>query len=281
LDKKLGGNSPKFACRAGDDELKVKFGGTNGEVYAEVAASRLLWALGFGADRMYPVKVICRGCPATFEGVRRADGDLLVDPATIERKHPGRELAADDEGWSWDELDDVSEAAGGAPRAHVDALKLLAVFLQHTDSKPQQQRLVCLDASSDDGACARPFLMVNDLGVTFGRANRSNANPTGSANLHEWSRTPVWADAPGCVGNLPKSLTGTLDNPAISEAGRRFLAGLLVQLSDAQLHDLFEVARMHLRPRVPERGRSGFPSTREWVDAFKDKRRQIVERRCA
>src|SRR5688500_3224141 len=33
LDKKLDGASPKFACRLPDgDELKVKYGGTNGEV---------------------------------------------------------------------------------------------------------------------------------------------------------------------------------------------------------------------------------------------------------
>ena len=39
-------------------------------------------------------------------------------------------------------------------------------------------------------------------------------------------------------------MTGTLDKPVISEAGRAFLAGLLAQLSDAQLHDLFDVSRM-------------------------------------
>src|SRR5688572_9566637 len=39
LDKKLSGMSPKFACMIGnEDEVKVKYGGTNGEVYAEVAA---------------------------------------------------------------------------------------------------------------------------------------------------------------------------------------------------------------------------------------------------
>ena len=34
LDKTLEGNSPKFACRLRDgDEVKVKFGGANGEMY--------------------------------------------------------------------------------------------------------------------------------------------------------------------------------------------------------------------------------------------------------
>ena len=61
---KLGGNTPKFACAiSADDVVKVKYGKRNGEVYAAVAATRLLWALGFGADAIYPVHVICRGCP--------------------------------------------------------------------------------------------------------------------------------------------------------------------------------------------------------------------------
>ena len=117
VDKKLSGNSPKFACRVGvDDEVKVKFGGTNGEVYGEVAATRLLWALGFGADWMYPVRVVCRRCPADFRGTALRDGSQEFDPAVIERKMAGTEFPAE-EGWSWKELDAVDETLGGASRA--------------------------------------------------------------------------------------------------------------------------------------------------------------------
>ena len=64
VEKKQTG-TPKFDCAISpDDTIRVKYGEQNGEVYSEVAASRLLWALGFGADRMYPVKVVCKGCPA-------------------------------------------------------------------------------------------------------------------------------------------------------------------------------------------------------------------------
>jgi hypothetical protein len=205
----------------------------------------------------------------------------LLDPTAIERKYAGAEFGREGEGWSWKELEMVSEAAGGAPRAHVDALKLLAVFLQHTDSKRQQQRLLCLEESRKGTTCAHPFMMINDLGRTFGRANLTNANFEGSVNLQEWSRTPIWRETRGCVGYLSKSLTGTLGNPEISEEGRQFLAKLLAQLSDAQLHDLFEVARFHLRPRSPKHGPSGFPDEQEWVNAFKQKRSEIEERRCS
>jgi hypothetical protein len=92
---------------------------------------------------------------------------------------------------------------------------------------------------------------------------------------------PVWKGPTGCVGNLPKSFTGTLENPVISEEGREFLSRLLGALTDAQLRDLFEVARVTLRTRDPIKARSGFATVDEWVAAFKAKRSQIAERRCA
>jgi hypothetical protein len=155
LDREMTGQSPKFACLIGkDDEVKVKFGGTNGEVYGEVLATRLLWLLGFGADRMYPVNVICQGCPAHFGGIERPGDESRFDPAVIERSMEGMDwLSEGKPGWSWEELDGIDPESGGAPRSHRDALKLLAVLLQHTDSKPEQQRLLCQGTDS----CRRPF----------------------------------------------------------------------------------------------------------------------------
>jgi hypothetical protein len=283
LDKKLSGKSPKFACVIGeDDEVKVKFGGTNGEVYGEVLATRLLWALGFSADRMYPVNVICQGCPDAFLGIERPNDESRFDPAVIERKTEGHEWG--EKGWSWTEFDRM-EGERAAPRAQRDAFKLLAVFMQHSDSKPEQQRIVCQSKAKwpDPATCSDPFLMISDVGLTFGRATRSNANEASGVNLMAWRETPVWKDDDRnqCVGNLPKSFTGTLSEPVISEAGRKFLADLLMQLTDRQLQDLFEVARVRLRLRSPGKVDSGFATEADWVAAFKAKRDQIVQRRCA
>jgi hypothetical protein len=284
VEREMSGRSPKFMCLvAPDDEVKIKFGGTNGEVFGEIAASRLLWALGFGADRMYPVRVVCRGCPTKFNGIARPGGEQVFAPAVAERKMSGREFKGNS-GWSWEELDLIDEEAGGAPRAHRDALKLLAVFLQHTDNKADQQRLLCLgddEAPLEEVSCERPFMMLNDVGLTFGRATTFNSNATSGVNLTAWAGTSVWKGPKGCIGDLKASFTGTLSYPSISEEGRQFLAGLLLQLSDAQLRDLFEVSRFDVRLRTPDRARSGFPSLEEWVDAFKAKRSQIVDRRCS
>ena len=59
----MDGESPKFTCETQPGEaIKVKYGLRNAEVYGEVLSSRLLWGLGFFADRMYPARVECRGC---------------------------------------------------------------------------------------------------------------------------------------------------------------------------------------------------------------------------
>lgn len=286
VDKPAKGKSPKFTCALDrEDHVKVKFGQDNGEVYAEVAATRLLWALGFGADRMYPVRVVCRGCPSTLGG--RPYGstkDRFFDHATIERKMPGHEIVTREiEGWSWNELDLVDEAAGGAPKSQRDALKLLAAMIQHTDSKPEQQRLACLDPIQygSEEPCTRAFMLINDLGMTFGRASEFNSNDLSGANLELWSKTKVWKDDRGCVANLKRSATGTLEDPVIGEDGREFLAGLLMQLTDRQLSDLFDVAHFADRPRAPHEDKSPAATVDDWVRAFDQKRTDIVNRRCA
>jgi hypothetical protein len=185
-------------------------------------------------------------------------------------------------GWAWPELDLVNPTADGAPRAQRDALKLLAVFIQHTDSKPEQQRLVCVSQSGKERPgepCDESFMMVHDLGQTFGHANLFNRGSVGSVNLNQWSRAPIWKDPARCVAYLPKSLTGSLSNPPISEAGRRFLADLLAQLTDPQLHDLFDAARVTRRSRIANPAARG-ATVDDWVAAFKHKRNEITDHVC-
>jgi hypothetical protein len=272
--------TPKFDCTAkGNDRFRVKYGEGNGEIYSEVAASRLLWALGFGADRIYPVKVVCNGCPADpMKNHKKAAGTREFTAAIVERKLPGDEIELHkDSGWAWVELSFVDQTSGGAPLAHRDALTLLATMIQHTDNKPQQQRLVCVDKvkglpAQADGSCKHPFMMINDLGKTFGKANMTNADKESAVNFDAWSSTPIWKDDEGCVAQLSKSFTGSLEHPKISEDGRRFLSDLLAQLSDAQLRDLFEVARFTKRDPAH--------SPDDWVRVFKQKRDEIAGRRC-
>jgi hypothetical protein len=305
----FGGHSPKFGCvipeppgtdakpekadaagkpddagkadkpdKPDKDVSKVRYGNDNGEIYAGVATTRLLWALGYGADGLYPVHVICKKCPAMTDGIDVDGSHERFNVAAIERPFAGHKIEAigTQDGWAWREIDLVNEAAGGAPRAQRDGLKLLAVLLQHTDNKAEQQRLICRSKghSRDELVnCADPFMMIHDVGLTFGRANWLNHQDTGSTNFALWSTTPIWKDRAKCMGNLYGSHTGTLHDPVISEEGRAFLSGLLAQLTDAQLHDLFTVAMFDRKPH------GGAPID-AWVTAFKAKRDEIAATKC-
>jgi hypothetical protein len=287
VETKLEGASPKFDCRLDDGSVvKVKYG-SGGEVLGEVLSTRLLWALGFGADHMYPAVVTCRGCGADpWTSRRPVAGTHTFERAVIERKAPGHAIdTKKTKGWAWSELEMISATEGGAPIEQRDALKLLAVFIQHSDSKSEQQRLACSrhDEVDDDGdervICPKPFMLLNDVGQTFGKANYGNRDNVSSVNFDGWSKARVWEDDRSCVGHISRSHTGTLDHPKISEAGRAFLAGLITQLTDRQLHDLFEAGHVEWRSRRP--GSAEPPAAvDEWVAAFKHKRDEIADRRC-
>jgi hypothetical protein len=285
-EKELGGHSPKFLCETSPGhEVKVKYGPRNAEVFGEVLSTRLFWALGFPSDRMYPVRVRCHGCPVNPGESPEMGGESVVfNPAAIERKLPGRAMETKEgSGWDWSELEDVGPDAPRSERAHRDALKLLAAFVQHTDNKAANQRLLCPEGQEvGRTGCRRPVMMISDLGLTFGNAGLLNRNED-SVSLSTWAFVPVWKDPARCVARLKGSITGNFKNPTIHEAGRAFLAGLLVQLTDAQLRDLFETARVKRRSSDPsgDPDHDGPPGTvTEWVKAFKLKRAQIVDQRC-
>ena len=289
--KPLTGLTPKFDCAvAPDDVVKVKYGEGNGEVFAEVAASRLFWALGFFADRMYPVRVTCLLCPENPFRVSSAEWRLgkpgnvatrVYEAATIERTFDGKKIEVPKfEGWSWRELDSVADNGVGAPRAQIDALKLLAAFIQHVDSKPENQALLCADGAVKEDrrgneTCARPVLVVKDLGSSFAAASRIRFQ---KMKLDSWESTPVWKDEKACQADLTSSIIGTLAHPRISEAGRKFLADRLSLLSDKQLLDLFTAARVDRHKGDTVGGRQA--TARDWVRVFKAKRHQIVSHRC-
>jgi hypothetical protein len=284
--KDQSGRSPKFSCETSPgNTVKVKYGEANAEVFGEVLSTRLFWALGFAADRMYPVRVRCKGCPDEPSTDPKVAGKVMTfDPAAIERKLAGRAMETKtDSGWEWSELDNLAADAPASARAERDALKLLAAFVQHTDSKAANQRLLCPPGQDiGDKGCRRPILMVSDLGLTFGHAGLFIRNKN-SVSLESWSEVPVWDEGEGCVAHLSGSLTGSLSSPKISEAGRAFLANLMVRLTDAQLKNLFESARVKRRAADPGGSHDDdwdLATVDGWVKAFKAKRAQIVDRRC-
>ena len=300
--EKLSGRWPKFLCKTkSGDVIRVKYGAENKEIYAEAAATRLLWALGFYADEVYPVHVKCRNCPENpFKPEEGKRSTFVFKDANIERNFPGETLEEkEDQGWTWKELDEVSVEEGGAPRSHLDALRLLGVFLQHSDAKPDNQRLACyktdLEDPDGDGKafCKKPILMIQDLGATFGSG--VDVMKISRIDLKAWDEKPVWntvleaktrekAGKAFCFGTITTShLAGEegLEDPIITEEGRKFLAGLLSQLSDEQIRDIFRVARVdQLDETIEKDGSERKVTVEDWVAVFKKKRAEIQDRTC-
>jgi len=266
------GTTPKFDCRLGTGEkIKVKYGWTR-EIAVEAAATWLLRRLGFGADRVWRVKRLrCYGCVISPFHVQLVASMLhLSRPfashlnynhaidfvnVSVERKLDGESVEADSvKGWGFDELAKITPSAGGASAAEVDALRLMAVFLNHWDNKPSNQRLVCVHAKS--AQCEHPVAMIQDTGSDFGPYK---------LNLDHWRTSPVWSDHSRCsvsMRHLPYH-GGTFQDVRISEPGRRLLLQRLMDVSEPELSAIFQDA--------------GFPQSDQWVAAYLDRVAKIRE----
>ena len=284
----VGGTTPKFYCTLPNgDRVKVKYGGhpvANGEVPTEIAATRLLAALGFPTDRMNRVhSVRCRGCPPLPQQalqcvekgepaavcLQGASPERIVtfQQAVIERPLEGEKVeATKDQGWSWYELEKIDPNAGGSSRAEVDALRLMAVLLAHWDNKGANQKLLCPPgAERPDGSCRAPVAAIGDLGGTFGPKK---------VDLVSWKQFPMWVDPASCRVSM-KTLPyegATFPDRQISEAGRQFALKLLRSITPQQLNTLFEASGVTTFPHVVAVARE----PQAWTDVFLAKVEQIA-----
>ena len=277
LPSDISGTTPKFDCKLESGEkVKVKYGWTR-EIPVEVAVTRLLDALGFGADHMSRVDTLrCFGCVISPFHVRSVAQKLHLGDAfdrhidyhhaidfvnvAVERKMKGHSVETGmTKGWDFHELSKIDPAKGGATRAEVDAMRLMAVFLNHWDNKGPNQRLLC--EGDQKAPCDHPLAMLQDTGSDLG---------PNKMNLDHWRERPIWSDAASCTLSM-KGLPydgATFPDVRITEAGRRLLADRLAPLSHDQIRALFTAA--------------GFEDVDGWTAAFEDKVRQIAQRKgCA
>jgi hypothetical protein len=284
----VGGLTPKFNCALPDgDRIKVKYSEKplpNGEVPSEIAATRLLAALGFPVDRMNKVKSVrCRGCPPLPQQALQCldkgqpaavclqgsapDRVVTFHHVAIERPLEGDKIESyDDQGWSWYELDTIRADAGGSSRAEIDALRLIAMLLVHWDNKGANQRLLCPEgARRSDGSCRTPLAAIKDLGAMFGPKR---------VDLDNWTKVPIWSDPASCRVSMKALPFGgaTFGEAQISEAGRQFALTLLRPLTRQQLTTLFDASGVAAFHGVLG---SGHPPEK-WTDAFLAKVDQIA-----
>jgi len=284
------GTTPKFYCSvpgAVDErgepvryKIKPHFKGQtpekrNGEVYGEFLSSRFSKALGFFADDEWVADVTCNDCEkslnkkfqgTSFNPFQPAAGIELPLGSGIDVKCNNKDTGA---------LSTSLEKLlnNGGNRAEIDAFKLWLAFIDHGDTKTDNQKYACLDSKkNDDGTrmCKRDQAVyyVSDMVSTFGFSSASEKK----ARLANWKgKDPIKVDGGRCH-TTAKSVGDT----RISEAGRLLLADGLQRLLDAEKSDglitkVFRASRNAERDEAPE----------AWTAEFVRKARTIIDARCS
>jgi hypothetical protein len=288
-DKSKGsGTTPKFYCSVAgvvDDDgdpirykVKPHFKGQekdkrNGEIYGEFLSSRFSKALGFFADDEWVADVTCPDCEKSLtSGFQGAKFSPFQPAAGIELSL-GKGIDADCDGNDSGPLAGSLQKLlrGGAPRAEIDAFKLWLAFIDHGDTKTDNQKFACLksDKSGDRAlTCEQPVYYVSDMGSTFGYSSASEKK----AKLDAWKgKDPIKVSGDRCT-----TTAKSVGDATISEAGRQLLAGGLQRLLDAEktnglITRIFSASRNHERDQSPQ----------AWTAEFERKANTIINARCS
>ncbi len=234
------GTSPKFSVKdVGGEKWKVKLGV---EARPEVAATRLLWAVGYFTNINYFVNdARIDGLPAQL-----SRGNEFVDKAgeafqaRFQRK-PGK----DHKPWSWDK----NPFKG---TREFNGLRVMMALLHNWDLKDDN------NAWYKDKH-GRAVYYVTDLGASFGTTGKSYTDVGSKNNLESYRNakflskvTPEYVSfnfpthpAIYHVFNLPYFIHGTHNRwigQHIPRQDLKWIASLLAQLSPQQIKDAFRAA---------------------------------------
>jgi hypothetical protein len=289
--EKGSGTTPKFYCSVpgvvdeGGDliryKVKPQFKGQsrekrNGEINGEFLSSRFSKALGFFADDEWVADVNCPDCEKSLI-------KTFQDGAKFTPMQPaaGIELAL---GKGIDVNCDNKDTAGlaptlrkllqsGAPRAEIDAFKLWLAFIDHGDTKDDNQKFSCLDSEKNpDGTrtCkpGQAVYYVSDMGSTFGYSKDSEKK----ARLEAWrGKDPIKVSNGRCT-----STAKSIGDASVSEEGRQLLATQLQRLLDAEQSNGL-ITKVFRASRNDERDQpAGL-----WTAEFVRKARTIIDAHCS
>ena len=225
------------------------------EVFTSVAASTVMWVLGFPADHAYPVgSASCIGCTSDpFAGKLKNNNASLKDPPIVfkvvsaEREMPWDALKAGaDDTWSWsDAAKFYSDGEfSHQQRVEYDAYRLALGLIHYHNAIPQQNRLSCMqwapDMAGQPRVCQHPVAYIHDLGSTFGKAKGpldiGGTNPRGVFSA--WEDQTVFSDLESC--QLRATLDG--DKQVLKEA-QDLMIQRISRLDPQTVRAIFTVAR--------------------------------------
>ena len=207
-----GGNNRKYRVEdANGREWVVKIAD---ESQAEVAANRLLWAIGYRTevDQIVPSISI--------------DGIGNFKNARFEAR--AKEITRGDR-WSW-----ANNPFAGTKE--FDGLRLMMAFVNNWDLKDDNNALI-----TEGG---KTYLIVSDMGSSFGKLAKSNTSRAGRSvnKAEDFAEANFIKAVNNGVLELDYRGGGADHLKGISLENARWLVGLLSQLTDKQISDAFRAA---------------------------------------
>jgi hypothetical protein len=246
----------------------------NGEVYGEFLSSRFSKALGFFADDEWVADVTCPDCEKSlskgFQGVPFS----AFQPAAGVELSLGDGLDADCSGDDSAALGDTLSrlASNGHSKAEIDAFKLWLAFIDHGDTKTDNQRFACLKHTTGPDGVKRcdpgeAVFYIGDMGSTFGYSTASEKK----ARLSQWKgKDPIKMDDGRC-----QSTAKGIGDANVSEAGRQLLASGLQHLLDEEKTSGL-ITKVFAASRNDERD----SPANTWTQEFVRKANTIINARC-
>lgn len=217
IEEVKGGYSEKYRIKDGSGvEWVAK---VSDEAQSETAAVRLIWALGYPSEINYLVPELTIPGKGTFKNVR-----LEARPANLDRK----------ENWSWNNNPFMQTY-------EFQGLKIMMAFLNNWDLKTSNNVIIHNNETNEN------YYIISDLGVSFGKLG-SNGLPI-FWRIGRSRNDPVDYSQSKFVKGVKNDKVELFYNGKspgvfndITVAQARWLADLLLQLSDEQISDAFRAA---------------------------------------
>jgi hypothetical protein len=222
LKEDTDGTQPKVQVRdAAGREWTAKFGE---EVHSGIAASRIVWVLGYVADEIYYVP---GGTITGVSGLKRAAKWLGPDGAFTKASFRLRDERAERAEERWTFADNPF-----AGSRELSGLAILMTMLGNWDIQGERNNRILRIGQQD-------HYMVSDVGATFGKMGAFPA-PRSKWNLEDFQKEEFIEKVEDGLLDLDYEGYGGINKVPLEHA--RWFAGLVSQLTDRQLADAFRAA---------------------------------------
>lgn len=214
IEENTGGWSKKYRVKDADgNEWIAKL---SKEAQPEVAANRLLWAIGYFTEIDYLMPRLT------------IDGKGAFENARLEARRKGIHRT---EEWQW-------EANPFIGKPELQGLKIMMAFINNWDLKNSNNKIIAVRNPASGESELR--YIVSDLGGTFGKTggiiSRSRNKPSDYAKA-EFIKA---VDGNRIDFNYGGKNQKLVENITVDDA--KWLANLLTRLSDEQIKDAFRAA---------------------------------------